>query len=215
MSNKKLNRAISVLNVHHLHFFEGLEFAKLTSQPVPEDSRAWSQILVSTITGINGLGRKKGPDLIDGSDVKSANAWCSIDTVRFNGVIKAGTQSDLSGSIRYLDTTPFLFFVLWDYNPATSHERCRIWVVRPKNDTLFRRIANTWYMQLSNGQIKSNNFQLHPPLNENNNIFHNNCGNLSYPLLLKAEWTGETYIPISYDHKVLKNGLCSLILPIK
>lgn len=33
------------------------------------------QILVSLITGINGLGRRKGSDLSDGSDVKSVNVW--------------------------------------------------------------------------------------------------------------------------------------------
>ncbi len=204
-----LNNVLDVLNTHHIHFFEGLEYAENTAQPVPEDSRAWSQILISTLTGIPGLARQKGPDLKDGSDVKSANAWCSIDTVRFNGVIKAGTHSHLAGSMAYLDQMPFLFFVMWDYNPHTREERVRIWVVRPQYDVLFRRMAQRWYDQLSRGLIRSTNFQLHPPVNENNDVFTNNCGNLSYPLLLEAEWNGRQYEIVSYDPNVLEHGQCA------
>lgn len=203
-----LNNVLDVLNTHHIHFFEGLEYAENTAQPVPEDSRAWSQILISTLTGIPGLARQKGPDLRDGSDVKSANAWCSIDTVRFNGVIKAGTHSHLAGSMAYLDQMPFLFFVMWDYNPHTRGERVRVWVVRPQYDVLFRRMAQRWYDQLSRGLIRSTNFQLHPPVNENNDVFTNNCGNLSYPLLLEAEWNGRQYEIVSYDPNVLEHGQC-------
>lgn len=104
-----LSDALDVLNTHHIHFFAGQRYASITAQPAPEDSRAWSQILISTLTGIRGMARHKGQDLADGSDVKSANAWYSIDKVRFNGVIKAGTQSHLAGSMDYLDQMPFLF----------------------------------------------------------------------------------------------------------
>lgn len=206
-----LDNALEVLNTHHVHFFEALEFAENTEQPVPEDSRAWSQILISTLTGIPGLARQKGPDLRDGSDVKSANAWCSIDTVRFNGVIKAGTQSHLAGSMAYLDQMPSLFFVMWDHNPVNRRERVRVWVVRPQYDVLFRSMAQRWYDLLSRGIIKSTNFQLHPPVNQNNNVFTNNCGNLSYPLLLEAEWNGRGYEFVSYDFRVLEHGQCSEI----
>ena len=58
---------------------------------MPVDLRGWSQIIVSVLTGIKGIARKKGADLEDGSDVKAANTWEAIDTPRFNGVIKAGT----------------------------------------------------------------------------------------------------------------------------
>ena len=204
-----LHDALDVLKTHHIHFFQGQQYASITAQPAPEDSRAWSQILISVLTGISGVGRHKGQDLSDRSDVKSANAWCSIDEVRFNGVIKAGTQSHLAGSMAYLDQMPFLFFVMWDYNPDNNSERARVWVVRPQHDALFRAMAQKWYDQLANGTIKSNNFQLHPPVNENNNIFTNRCGNLVYPLLLEAEWNGQEYNSVRYAPNVLDHGRCS------
>jgi hypothetical protein len=205
---KQLTDALEVLNTHHAHFFEGQRFASITAQPAPEDSRAWSQILISTLTGIRGLARQKGQDLEDGSDVKSANAWFSIDRVRFNGVIKAGTQSSLAGTMAYLDQMPYLFFVLWDQNPENGRQRARVWVVRPQYDRLFRAVAEKWYSQLASGIIRSTNFQLHPPVNENTDRFTNMCGNLEYPVLLIAEWNGAEYIPCHYDPSVLDCGLC-------
>lgn len=208
---KQLEIAIKVLNTHHFHFFEGQEFALMTDQPTPEDSRAWSQILISVLTGIPGLARQKGPDLSDGSDVKSANAWFSIDKVRFNGVIKAGTHSSLSGTMASLDQMPYLFFVLWDVNPDNSRERTRIWTVRPQCDRMFRMVAEEWYSQYANNRIKSNNFQLHPPVNMNNNVFTNRCGDLVYPLLFVAEWNGITYEILYYFPDVLDNGECKYL----
>ena len=206
-----LTDALDVLNMHHVHFFEGLQYASITDQPVPEDSRAWSQILISMLTGISGMARHKGQDLADGSDVKSANAWYSIDKVRFNGVIKAGTQSHLAGSIAYLDQMPFLFFVMWDHNPRNDRARARVWVVRPQHDRLFRAMAQDWYNQLAAGTITSNNFQLHPPVNENSDVFTNRCGNLEYPLLLAAEWNGREYVSAYYDPDVLNSGRCNRV----
>ena len=88
MPRDNLSDTLNLLNRHHIRFFEAQEFAALTAQPTPEDSRAWSQILISTLTGISGLARHKGQDLEDGSDVKSANAWFSIDRVRFISPMK-------------------------------------------------------------------------------------------------------------------------------
>lgn len=211
MSTNKLKRVLEILNKHHAHFFEAQEYASLTDQPTPEDSRAWSQILISTLTGIKGLARHKGQDLIDGSDVKSANAWYSIDKVRFNGVIKAGAQNSLAGTMAYLDQMPYLFFVLWDYNPDNKKERTRVWAVRPQFDSKFREIAQEWYKQLANGKIISTNFQLHPPVNENHNVFTNLCGNLEYPLLLNAEWNGQKYVTLEYNPNILEFGKCQYV----
>ncbi len=208
MFTNQLKTAIDVLNTHHLHFFEGQRFAEMTGQPTPEDSRAWSQILISILTGIPGLARQKGPDLNDGSDVKSANSWFSIDKVRFNGVIKAGTQSSVSGTMSYLDQTPYLFFVLWDINPNNNRKRARIWAIRPQYDYLFRAVAKEWYFQHANGRIISNNFQLHPPVNKNDDVFTNRCGALAYPLLFMAEWNGRNYEVLSYNPNVLVSGEC-------
>lgn len=82
------------------------------------DTRGWSQIVVSVLTGINGIERKKGADLEDGSDVKGANTWEAIDTPRFNGVIKSGTHANYSDSMAYLDNTPFLFPGLMGHRPC-------------------------------------------------------------------------------------------------
>jgi hypothetical protein len=122
----RIKTALNLLDQHHDSFFGAVEIARETKHPVPVDSRGWSQILVSTLTGIKGLSRQKGADLEDGSDVKAANTWEAIDTPRFNGVIKAGTKSEVSGSVRYLDVTPYIFLVLWDQK-STGVRRCRTW----------------------------------------------------------------------------------------
>jgi hypothetical protein len=201
---------LKVLNSHHEHFFDADIFANITSQPTPEDSRAWSQILISVLTSIPGRDRQKGSDLADGSDVKSANAWNAIDVPRFNGVIKAGTKSAASGNMQSLDDMPYLFFVLWDYIPNTKIERARIWAVRTQYDSQFRKIANDWYQQRAKGIIASDNFQLHPPINKNSNIFTNRCGNLNYPLILAAHWEQTTYQIDEYYPDTLDVGQCTL-----
>lgn len=48
MLEERLERVLNVLDTHHAHFFEGLEYAECTEQPVPEDSRAWSQMDTGT-----------------------------------------------------------------------------------------------------------------------------------------------------------------------
>src|ERR1700730_2270876 len=100
-------------HTHHEAFFAAKPFADKTDHPVPCDTRAWSQILVSLLTGIKGRERKKGTDLLDGSDVKAANCWSAIDTPRFNGAIPAGRKSKTSrksADVSALDETPCIFF---------------------------------------------------------------------------------------------------------
>ncbi len=177
-NSTNVTEALELLKVHHESFFNAHKYALQTLQPTPEDSRAWSQVLVSLLTNINGLGRKKGPDFLDGSDVKAANTWGAIDTPRFNGVIKSGTKSETSDKMESLDCMPYLFFVLWDNEPISKKERVRVWTVRTQHDILFRKMCNNWYSLKRMGKIKSNNFQLHPPRNKNSNEFRNTCGNL-------------------------------------
>jgi len=199
---------IKFLNLHHQSFFNAKPYADNTEHPTPDDSRAWSQILISLLIGINGFARKKGADLSDGSDVKAANTWSAIDTPRFNGVIKAGTKSSHSGQMTYLDNTPFIFFVLWDNESNDKRERCRIWFVSPPKDTLFRNMCKSWYDKLEIKEITSNNFQLHPPRGKNSNVFRNTCGNLIYPLLFSAIWIKESYEITHFDSSILKSGRC-------
>lgn len=188
-------------------------FADDTDQLIPSDTKAWSQILVSALTGIKGLARKKGADLADGSDVKAANCWSAIDTPRFNGSLPAGrttVASKKADDVTALDGMPYLFFVLWDDRPDNKKPRCRVWCVRPGKDKVFRSMAAKWYDLRQKGEIKSNNFQLHPPRYKNTNIFRNECGNLSYPLLFSAVWEEDKkeFALESYEPGVLVNGKC-------
>ena len=104
-----LQRTLELLDLHHDSFYAAVDLAKMTGHPVPCDTRGWSQMLVSVLTGLRGRGRKKGTDLVDGSDVKAANTWEAIDTPRFNGVIKAGTKAETSGKLESLNKIPYLF----------------------------------------------------------------------------------------------------------
>jgi hypothetical protein len=208
-NDPNLVTVLELLKLHHRSFHDAVKFAKATAHPVPCDTRAWSQILVSLLTGIKGIARKKGADLEDGSDVKGANVWEAIDTPRFNGCLKSGRKGE-RGSIECLNEMPYLLFVMWDHEPVGQHERCRVWVVRPRYDKVFRSICSAWYSQRDEGTIRSDNFQLHPPRNLNSNVFRNTCGNLNYPLLFRADWTGAEYKVIVFDRKVLQRGTCTV-----
>ena len=80
-----------------------------------------------------------------------------------------------------------------------------------QTDPLFREMCELWYQKRQNGEIKSTNFQLHPPRNKNSNVFTNTCGNLNYPLVLDARWNGETYKIIHFDEKAIENGFCTCV----
>lgn len=203
-----MDDVLKLLNEHYDAFFSVVKLARETKHPVPMDTRGWSQILVSVLTGIPGLARKKGADLEDGSDVKGANTWEAIDTPRFNGAVKAGTLADYSDSIDSLDDQPFLFLVLWDHT-ASGAARCRIWVVRTQEDEVFREMCEEWYERRRQGIIRSTNFQLHPPRGRDSNIIRNTCGNLHYPLLFSAVREREELYQLQrFDKDVLKTGLC-------
>ena len=207
--SRRIRAVLDLLDMHCQSFYETVPHARRTGHPVPTDTRGWSQILVSTISGVNGLGRRKGTDLVDGSDVKGANTWEAIDTPRFNGVIKAGTLADTSGRLASLDSMPHIYLVLWD-ETTRSTMRCRIWVVRPQYDEMFRSVCAEWYSKRANGEIKSNNFQLHPPRGRDSNVIRNTCGNLCYPLYFCAERTQESgYELLHFDPQVLSSGVCS------
>lgn len=204
---KVANDVIDLLTMHRNAFYAAARLAEKTAHPVPSDTRAWSQILVSLLTGISGISRKKGADLADGSDVKAANLWLAIDTPRFNGCIKSGRKGE-QGSIKCLDDMPYLFFVMWDQEPEKRCDRCRVWVVRSSQDSTFRSMCEIWYKQRREGTIRSDNFQLHPPRHANSNVFRNRCGNLEYPLLFCAECVNDVYKVVEYNPEVLKKGKC-------
>ena len=185
-SGTPANRALKLLDLHFESFYAVEPFASQTGHPVPVDTRGWSQVVVSTLCGIPGLGRRKGADLHDGSDVKGANTWEVIDTPRFNNVVKAGTQATTSDRIESLDSMPHIYLVLWD-TTVRDTARCRIWVVRPQYDEAFRAVCALWYKKRASGEIGSTNFQLHPPRGVDSDVIRNTCGNLRYPLYFHAE----------------------------
>jgi hypothetical protein len=201
-------RVLELLEKHFQSFYSVAGLATETGHPVPVDTRGWSQILVSVLTGVMGLVRKKGADLDDGSDVKGANTWEAIDTPRFNGVLKAGTKAKHSDKIESLDSMPHLFFVLWDIKSTGAH-RCRVWCVRPQIDPLFRKMSIAWYRARESGEIISTNFQLHPPRGKDTDIIRNTCGNLVYPLLFAAERRVDGLWNVTrYDPEIMNTGLC-------
>ena len=204
----RLSETLKLLQIHYDAYSKIKPYADKYAHPHPTDTRGWSQIIVSALTGIQGYSRKKGPDLEDGSDVKAANCWDAIDTPRFNACIKAGTQASTANSLSSLDSMPYLFFVMWDMTETTSQKRCRVWVVRTQHDKKFRKMARKWYRQRAKGIIKSNNFQLHPPRNLDRNVFTNNCGHLKYPLLFEGHLDTGVFTLISYDESTLTSGVC-------
>jgi hypothetical protein len=221
ITDQALAETLELLNIHHEAFWRAAPLASKTGHPVPSDSRGWSQIIVSALTGIPGMKRQKGQDLADGSDVKAANTWESIDTPRFNGVLKAGTKAEHAGKLTFLDSVPFIFFAFWDHD---SNQACRfrLWVVRTQVDPLFRQMAEAWYKAAENGialkasgqklrkgeDIGSNNFQLHPPRGKDTNEIRNMLGTFEYPLLFAAVEEGGNYKKIHMDISALFSGLC-------
>ena len=158
-----------------------------------------------------GRKRRKGTDLADGSDVKAANVWEAIDTPRFNGCAPAGRATDAArkpNDVTALDDIPFLFFVLWDERGAEAVPRCRVWCVRPNADAEFRGLVGRWYEMRASGGIRSTNFQLHPPSNQDNNIIRNSLGNLDYPLFFQAEREGDGYRVVRIDETALTTRRC-------
>lgn len=202
---------LAVLDEHYRAFYAAKPFADRTGHTVPSDTKSYSEILVSLLTGVPGRQRKKGTDLVDGSDVKAANVWDSIDTPRFNGCAPAGRATNAArkpGNVTALDDIPFLFFVLWDERGVKAVPRCRVWCARPDTDAEFRNLVATWYEMRAEGSIRSTNFQLHPPRNEDHNVIRNSLGNLEYPLFFQAERTDSRYRLMHLDEAALRDGRC-------
>ena len=210
---KPNEEALLLLDAHFESFYHAVPFARKTGHPVPSDTRGWSQILASVLTGIDGLERKKGADLSDGSDVKAANTWEAIDTPRFNGVLKAGRKVNDINSISSLDDMPNLYLVLWD-TTLRKTARCRIWVVNCRKDKVFRKMCIDWYAKRESGEIVSSNFQLHPPRGKDSDVIRNTCGNLVYPLYFHAErklsGSNNKYVQVEYNSSAPNLGRCKI-----
>ena len=206
-------KALTLLEAHREAFVIAEPLANETGHTVPSDTKSWSQILVSVLTGLSGRARLKGSDLDDGSDVKAACVWGAVDTPRFNGCLPCGrttVAAKKADDVSALDDEPFLFFVLWDTKPTVMQKRCRVWVVRPPVDTEFRKLASKWYALRAKGVITSTNCQLHPPRNLDTNVIRNTCGNLEYPLFFSAVYDSATkkWVQETLNPSVLESGSC-------
>ena len=101
--------------------------------------------------------------------------------------------------------------MLWDVRGGEAVPRCRVWCVRPETDPEFRKLVSAWYSMRQTGKIKSTNFQLHPPRNQDHNIIRNSLGNLEYPLYFQAEHDGDRYHLIHFDEVAPQRGQCRRI----
>jgi len=203
--------AKELLDLHYRAFREFMSYAEKTGHTVPSDTKSTSEILVSLLTGIPGLVRRKGPDLEDGSDVKAANAWSAIDKPRFNGCAPSGRVSETArrpDDLSAFDDVPHLFLVLWDERPPRGVPRCRVWAVSPRRDEAFREVVGGWYELRRVGKV-SRNFQLHPPINDDSNVIRSSFGNLEYPLLFRAEMRSGGFEVMRYEPGELVSGKCA------
>ncbi len=155
------------------------KWAEKTGQGAQLDSGYIAQHLVSLLTGKRGCGwRGKGLDLEDGSEVKSACIVDGVDVPRWNHNFASAEK------IRQWLAAPAIYYVLFDYAPPElSRVRVRVWMVIPSSDKAYRTVLKRW----RDVSRKSDNFQLHPPVNKDNNLTTNECGDLELPLIFHAE----------------------------
>lgn len=194
---------------------------RLTNQTSQLDFGYLSQHLVSLITGIPGNNQRgKGDDMADGSEVKSASCVDADDTPRWNNV-NCGAK-ETPELVAKLTSLPYLFFVLLDTTEKGGNIlRCRIWCVRPKDDTNFMKVAKCWTKEndekKKKGESLKTNFQLHPPRWEKavGNLTTNNCGNLELPLVYESIQMDVPGILVMqtkfFDQTVIKKGLSKFV----
>lgn len=80
-------------------------------------------------------------------------------------------------------------------------------------DKEFRRVVAQWYGKRRSGEIKSANFQLHPPRNKDHDVVRSSFGHLVFPLLLYAERSQGRCHVVRFDDAVLKTGSCKQFKP--
>lgn len=139
----------------------------LTQQAAQIDTGYIGQHLVSLITSVPGSSmRGKGDDLLDGSEVKSANF---IDSLDKKGAVAPRwnfSSNDLALMEAYMNV-PFIYLVSVDLNKEDMF-RVRVWRVQPKEHAVFHARYREWMEKLgipklSHPDRPGVNFQLFPP----------------------------------------------------
>lgn len=151
-------------------------WSTLTSQTAQIDTGYIAQHLVSLVTQIPGQGmRGKGDDLIDGSEVKSANFLDSLDK---RGAVAPRwnfTAVNVAGMEAFLEYDK-LFLVSMDLN-TNEKFRVRIWKVNVKEHNVLKQRYIEWMNKLGYPKFQNTtgrpsvNFQLFPPRNKTNENF--------------------------------------------
>ncbi|HDE9610287.1 TPA: MamI family restriction endonuclease [Staphylococcus aureus] len=151
-------------------------WSTITGQGSQIDTGYIAQHLISIITQIPGQGmRGKGDDLIDGSEIKSANFLDSLDkkgatAPRWN--FTAITEEIVYNFLKYKK----IYLVSFDTNEH-SRLRFRVWEVLPNEHELLKNRYNEWIDTkakpkfLNTNARASVNFQLFPPRNGKNENF--------------------------------------------
>lgn len=170
-----------------LHFWRDI-----TNQPAQVDTGYIAQHLVSLVTGIPGQRmRGKGIDLIDGSEVKSANFLDSLDkqgriAPRWNFMAKNETI------MRSFLSVPNIFLVSIDWN-REKRARVRIWKLGPDKHDIFKNRYLEWIdkkglPKLADPSRPDANFQLFPPRpGEDENYARHGSNRANELLPLKVE----------------------------
>jgi hypothetical protein len=153
-----------------------LRWSDKTGQTAQVDSGYIAQHLVSVVTGTPGVRRRgKGLDLVDNSEVKTANSVDGVDVPRWNlSFVREGTMGAMLEH-------PFVYFVLFDED-ISGRVRSRIWGIAPSTDVAFQQAFKTW----REGARLSTNFQLHPPVGRDDDVATNLSGNLQLPKIFEA-----------------------------
>ena len=142
-------------------------WSTITAQSEMIDTGYISQHLVSLCTQIPGQGmRGKGVDLIDGSEIKSANF---IDSKDKSGASLPRWNFSFANEDNLLDFLhyKYIYLVSLDYSPNKNF-RVRIWKINVKTHTALRKRYKEW---VNNPVRHSKNFQLFPPKSETNVIY--------------------------------------------
>lgn len=140
---------------------------ELTDQPAQVDTGYVAQHLVSLVTGILGdRMRGKGEDLIDGSEIKSANFLDALDK-RGRVAPRWNFMSNDEATMRGCMEVPLVYLVSLDW---TSEERvrARVWALDPDAHDVFRNRYSKWVElkgipKLLDPSRPFANFQVFPP----------------------------------------------------
>ncbi|HUW22258.1 MAG TPA: MamI family restriction endonuclease [Candidatus Bathyarchaeia archaeon] len=140
---------------------------EVTGQPAQVDTGYIAQHLVSIISGILGdRMRGKGDDLVDGSEVKSANFLDSLDkkgriAPRWN--FNSNNKRIMRGYLK----VPKIFLVSLDWN-SEQRFRAKVWRLDPDVHDVFKARYEEWMEKKGLPKLKDPrrpdaNFQLFPP----------------------------------------------------